>query len=248
MRHITVPMFRYGEADFDKDYLNWGLHDRDTQTDESKSILRIINSKTPLRILDLACGIGTHAIHFAKQGHKVTAVDLSATFIEEAAKQAIQEGVDVSFEVGDIKKLGYSGCFDLVTWVEKSFFDDEIVTAIHRYLAEDGCFIMDSRNPEHPKTKRLCSNWRTWRQENGVFYLESHETDEPSSVRRNVWIEIDTKNGITTEKSDIVQLNNMDKIEMLLAGGFSHAEYRTMAGDAFPGGENPYWLWAVVHK
>lgn len=248
MQRITVPMFRYGEADFDKDYMTWGLHDPATQMEEAESILRIVGCNAPLQILDLACGTGTHAVHFAKRGHQVTAVDLSATFVEEGAKLASQNSVDVAFQVGDIKRLGYEGCFDVVTWIEKSFFDEEIVRAVHRYLAEDGYFIFDTRNPEHPKMKRLNSNWRAWREENGVFYLESHETDGESGLRHNLWIQIDANNDTIIERQEVARPCREKITDVLLSCGFRCAEYRTLAGDVFTGGEDPYWLWVVARK
>ena len=84
MKRITMPMHRYGEGDFDKDYLRWGFHDAETQAKEAESILRIAGTDRRLRILDLACGTGLHAAHWAKQGHTVTGVDLSETFIAQA--------------------------------------------------------------------------------------------------------------------------------------------------------------------
>ena len=96
MKRIRVPMHRYGEADFDKEYMNWGLHDRETQAREAESLSQLLDKECG--ILDLACGIGAHAIHWAKRGHAVTAVDLSETLIGKAREMAAGEGVDVEFK------------------------------------------------------------------------------------------------------------------------------------------------------
>ena len=84
MKRVQSRMFRYGEADFDSDYLKWGFHDKDTQINEARSVLKLLDVKGPLRILDLACGTGRHAIYWAEQGHRVTGVDISETFIRIA--------------------------------------------------------------------------------------------------------------------------------------------------------------------
>ena len=170
-------MHRYGEADFDKDYLRWGLHDAETQAKEAESILRIAGTDRRLRILDLACGTGLHAAHWAKQGHTVTGVDLSETFIAQARARVLQEGVSVDFIVSDIRDLVCYKTYDVVTWIENSFFDDVVINHIRQYLTGGGCFVLDVRNPENPKAKFRQGNWRTWREEDGVFYLERHETD-----------------------------------------------------------------------
>ena len=69
MKRIRIPMHRYGEAVFDREYINWGIHDTDTQIREADSLSQLLDGKAD--ILDLACGVGTHAIHWAKNGHKV---------------------------------------------------------------------------------------------------------------------------------------------------------------------------------
>ncbi len=82
--------------------LNGGLHDKESQIEEAKSVLKLLPINRPLKILDLACGIGTHAIHWAEQGHRVTGVDISETFVGLARKAAAQRRVDVDFVVADI--------------------------------------------------------------------------------------------------------------------------------------------------
>ena len=151
MHRVSMPMHRYGEPDFDREYLEWGFHDPETQIREAASILRIVRAQHPLHILDLACGTGTHAVHWAEQGHRVTAIDLSETFIAEARKRAAERGVEVDFRVCDITTLDDCDAYDVVTWIEQSFFAQEMVCDIHRALKEDGCFVFDDRNPNHPR-------------------------------------------------------------------------------------------------
>ena len=58
-----------------------------------------------LRILDCACGIGTQAIGFARNGHRVVASDRSPAAIARARREAAQRGVDISFQVADMMRL-----------------------------------------------------------------------------------------------------------------------------------------------
>jgi SAM-dependent methyltransferase len=244
-----MPMHRYGEPDFDRDYLTWGFHDPDTQAQEAASILRIIQPRCPLKILDLACGIGTHAIYWAEQGHKVTAVDLSETFIAEAKRQAHSRAVEVDFQVCDIIALDQKSAFDVVTWIEQSFFTQEIVSAVHRTLRDGGLFIFDDRNPDHPRTKSRGGNWRTWREQDGVFYLERHETDESTGVREDLWITIDPDRSLITEKSGRSKPISLDaKIDILIRVGFSDVQLLTLEGAVLPEDSGPYWLWVVGRK
>ncbi len=248
MKRITLPMFRYGEADFDAGYLQWGLHDRDTQLHEADSILNILQPSTPLRILDLACGIGTHAVRWAKRGHAVTGVDISETFVRQARQAAEKEGVAAEFLVRDIRTLEYEGQFDVVTWIESSFFDEEMARRIHRALRPGGAFIADVRNPEHPRTRSRSGNWRTWREEDGIFCLERHETDPATGRHEDAWITIDPQREVIEEKVSAGEGSGKGagQAETLRQVGFRRVELRTLEGEPFEGGEEPYWLWLVA--
>jgi ubiquinone/menaquinone biosynthesis C-methylase UbiE len=67
------------------------------------------------RVLDLASGTGEVAIRAARAGASVTAIDLAAPMIEKARRRAEEEGVDVSFDLGDVEYLPYEdACFDVL--------------------------------------------------------------------------------------------------------------------------------------
>lgn len=58
-----------------------------------------------LKILDCACGIGTQAIGFARNGHRVVASDLSPAAVARAQREAAHRGLDISFSVADMLDL-----------------------------------------------------------------------------------------------------------------------------------------------
>lgn len=43
------------------------------------------------RVLDVGCGVGTHALYLAKQGHSVFGVDFAPAAIERARKRVADE-------------------------------------------------------------------------------------------------------------------------------------------------------------
>jgi SAM-dependent methyltransferase len=68
------------------------------------------------RWLDLATGTGEIARPAARAGAQVTGLELSPELIDTARLRASDEGVEVSFEVGDAEALPYEdGSFDTVT-------------------------------------------------------------------------------------------------------------------------------------
>lgn len=71
----------------------------------------------PGRVLDLGCGTGGDAIWFAQRGWTVTAVDISAAAIEQAAQHAADAGVAdrITFERHDFEVSFPAGAFDVVS-------------------------------------------------------------------------------------------------------------------------------------
>lgn len=249
MKRIRIPMHRYGEPDFDQEYLEWGFHDPRTQIREAESILRIVDARQPIRILDLACGTGTHAIYWAEQGHQVTAIDLSNVFVAQAKNQAAEKGVEVKFRVCDLATLDYEHEFDVVTWIEQSFYDIEIVYRIYRALGDKGYFVFDARNPDHPRTQQRGSNWRTWREQDGIFYLERHEINEKTGEHEDVWITIDPQQEAITEKcGHSMPVSLEEKTEIVRRAGFAQVKLYTLESAIWTHGQEPYWLWIVGKK
>lgn len=67
------------------------------------------------RVLDVATGTGEVAIRAARTGATVTAVDLAEPMLEKARRRAAEEGVEISFDLGDAEYLPYEdACFDVV--------------------------------------------------------------------------------------------------------------------------------------
>jgi len=65
-----------------------------------------------MRVLDVGCGPGRHALALARRGLSVTGVDLSSDFVALAREAAAAEELDARFEVIDVRDLAYDGCFD----------------------------------------------------------------------------------------------------------------------------------------
>ena len=51
-----------------------------------------INHDKSLKIIDIGCGTGRHAIELTKRGHNVTGVDLSESQLARAKKKSKRQG------------------------------------------------------------------------------------------------------------------------------------------------------------
>jgi SAM-dependent methyltransferase len=55
----------------------------------------------PCRLLDVGCGLGTNALHFASLGYSVTGIDISADAIRQAREAARKLKLAIDFETED---------------------------------------------------------------------------------------------------------------------------------------------------
>ncbi|HEY2326329.1 MAG TPA: methyltransferase domain-containing protein [Gaiellaceae bacterium] len=68
------------------------------------------------RVLDIATGTGEVAVRAAQAGATVTAIDIADPMLEKARRRADEEGVQITFDLGDVEYLPYEdACFDVIS-------------------------------------------------------------------------------------------------------------------------------------
>jgi len=75
-----------------------------------------------LKILDIGCGTGRHAIELASRGYRVTGIDLSESQLEKARKNATSRNLDISFFRKDARDFNFNGEFDLAIMICEGAF------------------------------------------------------------------------------------------------------------------------------
>lgn len=112
-------------------------------------------SNPEMKILDVGCGTGRHAINLATKGYKnITGIDLSPSMIKTAEKVAEEKNVRVDFKVCDARELPFKDEFDAAICLCEGAFgllenDDEnykVLKAVHRSLKKHGIFILTTLN------------------------------------------------------------------------------------------------------
>lgn len=88
----------------DKDY--------EKECDFLGKIFRNYSKIIPKTILDGGCGTGGHAISLAVRGYEVTGIDLSEEMINIAKEKASKSGVNIDFNVMDLRDLRLNKKFD----------------------------------------------------------------------------------------------------------------------------------------
>jgi ubiquinone/menaquinone biosynthesis C-methylase UbiE len=67
------------------------------------------------RVLDLASGNGEVAMRAAARAAQVTGIDVAEPMLAKARERASEEGVSVTFDLGDVEYLPYEdACFDVI--------------------------------------------------------------------------------------------------------------------------------------
>ena len=81
---------------------------------ECDFIEKEIKHDKSIRILDIGCGTGRHAIELTKRGYVVVGVDLSDSQLERARQKASIDNLQIHFQKHDARNLPFLHEFDLV--------------------------------------------------------------------------------------------------------------------------------------
>jgi len=117
----------------------------------AQKMVKALEYKDNLNILDLSCGTGNIAILLAKKfkTSNIIGVDLSASMVEVAQNKAKEEELtNISFEKADVDKLRFEeNSFDIITCGFGLFFYPNMTTSLKNFmklLKEDSTFVFSS--------------------------------------------------------------------------------------------------------
>lgn len=198
---------------------------------EAKRIVEMFEGKNINRVLDIACGTGSHLIELTKLGHKCTGIDLSPEMIDVAHKKVGQLQLAIDFHQGDLRKLDIKEKFDAVIglYVMTSIVNDEefksALWAVARVLRDKGLFIFNVLNAKFKSPMPPMPGAPP-----AIFFMDvAKETEDVKIVRLNSvqlqgniqdWtaIYLIEENGqLSLEISkDKLRLFNLDEVKRLL--------------------------------
>ena len=79
---------------------------------EVERVIALLGLQPPAAVLDLGCGVGRHSLELARRGFRVTGVDRTAIYVEEARQRAAAEELDLELLVGDMREFARDASFD----------------------------------------------------------------------------------------------------------------------------------------
>ena len=155
MTHWTEEMFVEGAAHYAPELEAAA----DRGAEEAASLLDLLaaeHDRDPDTALDVACGVGRHAVPLAERGVKTTGFDISPEFVERARERAADADVtaDTRFLEGDYRDPPVSGPFDLAVclFTAVGYYDADtdrrVFEHIRERIADGGAFVVDVMNRE----------------------------------------------------------------------------------------------------
>jgi tellurite methyltransferase len=116
----------------------------------SEYIEPLLGSSNPKRALDVAGGVGRHALYVAKLGWKTTLIDVSDKGLELARENARQRRLKIDFRNEDLRstELGSKG-YELI--LVFFYLQRELFPALIRALAPGGILLYKTYTRQHPR-------------------------------------------------------------------------------------------------
>lgn len=187
-------------------------------------------------ILELGCGTGRVALALAKQGLKVTGLDLSEQMLEVFKhKLDMQPELKdkISIVHGNMACFSFDRKFSLIIAPFRAFqalTDDSDIAmslkCIKEHLADDGIFIVNVFNPRGVMDESWCYpetvQWERLDESTGNYVVKTHWGDRIDPKNQVIYahfaFKVTGKNGITTRITDDFKLKYYyrDQIKLII--------------------------------
>jgi len=204
---------------------------------EVEQIVALLQIQSGAEILDLCCGTGRHSLELMRRGFKVTGVDRTDKYLEQARERARIEGLEVEFVQEDMRTFCRPDTFDAVINMFTSFgyFEDpeedqRVVMNVYHSLKTGSLFLMDIMGKE--VIARVFRE-REWSEVDGIIWLQERKVSQNWGWMWNRWIMIKGNERIEGEISH--RIYSATEIVSLLKGcGFASVNvYGSLDGSSY---------------
>ena len=204
---------------------------------EVEQVIHLAGLQPGLAVLDLGCGVGRHALEFARRGFRVTAVDRTRAYLDTAANAAAAAQLTLEVVEADMRSFRRPGAFDVAVNLFTSFGyfenpddDRRVARNLFDSLRPGGTLVMEMLGKEI-----LARDFqeRNWMEEDGVILFEERKIGRAWSWIENRWILLAEDRRIEMQLSN--RLYAAAKLLALLSdAGFAAVEaFGSLAGGLY---------------
>lgn len=194
---------------------------------EVAALVRWLDLEAGLKVLDVPCGSGRHAVELAARGLAVTGLDRSARMLDRARQRARGRGVEVEWVQGDMRQIPWRRRFDLVLNMFNSFGyfgpegDRKALEAMVDALRPGGRLLLDLPNRDHYVNQVPPSYW----DETATHWvLCAFRFDPRTSTAETDYTFVPKGGGTPEHRQTRVRWYTLPELEGWLAAAGAHVE------------------------
>jgi SAM-dependent methyltransferase len=162
----------------------WRAVTTEEQTRREADFLEKILAVQPgAAVLDVPCGGGRLSLELARRGHRMTGVEYSDAFVEEARAASIARGLDITWSQRNMQELPWQEAFEGAFCFGNSFgYCDEgenlnFLAQVAKSLKPGARFILETYCAE---LAARTFQERSWFEAGGIVMMEENEYDLPA--------------------------------------------------------------------
>jgi SAM-dependent methyltransferase len=159
---------------------------------EVDEMIALLGLQSGCAVLDLCCGIGRHSLEFARRGFKVTGVDRTTPYLDQARASAAKENLKIEFVLCDMREFSRPAAFDAALnfftafgYFENPADDAKVARNLFDSLKPGGRLIVDMNGKELMAKKFRERDWGT--REDGTIVLEERRVLDGWKRLENRW-------------------------------------------------------------
>jgi SAM-dependent methyltransferase len=206
---------------------SFDAHSPELTTKQVDFLIQALGLKPGEKVLDLACGIGRHAIELASRGFKhVIGQDFCRQYLEHAETEAKKLGVNLDLIESDMRRIpGYGNLDAIYSWhTSFGYFEDErenekVADAVGGALRQGGRFLLDTINRDWAIRNSQAQGWHG---EPPNFILEKNSFDLATSTHHGEWTFIGPEGIARTRRMQLRQYSLHELVEMFARYGLSY--------------------------